>query len=110
MSKDLYDRELAPLHPGEILREDLLPRLGLGRAALARHLGVPLRTLADVLAERRPVTLDLAMRLGAALGSGARYWLGLQMQHDLWRAEQGAAVKIKPLGWSPPSTGRAASA
>lgn len=108
MSKDLYDRELPPPHPGEILREDLLPRSRLSRAALARHLGISLRALTDLLAERRPVTLDLALRLGAALGSGARYWLGLQIQHDLWRADHGAAVEVKPVVWPRPTQRSAA--
>ena len=88
-----------PPHPGEILREDLLPALGMSRARFARHIGISVRRLASLLAEKAPVTLDLALRLGAAFGHGTRYWLGLQVQHDIWCAEQGAFVPVKPVVW-----------
>lgn len=86
MFKDLFDREVAPPHPGEIVRDDILPALALSRRELARRLKVSPRTLTHFLREERPVTLDLALRLGSALGQGARYWLSLQVQHDIWQA------------------------
>lgn len=104
MSKDRIEADLTPPHPGEILREDLLPALGMSRAAFARHIGISARRLGAVLAERVPVTLDLALRLGAAFGHGTRYWLGLQVQHDIWCAEQSASVSVEPLKW--PSAAR----
>lgn len=94
-----FDPESPPPHPGEVLREDVLPHLSMSRAALARHLGISSRLLSDLLAERVPVTLDLARRLGIAIGWGTRYWLGLQTQHDIWRAAEPLPVKIKPLTW-----------
>lgn len=97
MFKDLFDSCLPPPHPGEILREDIFPRLGMSRAALARHLGVSRTRLADVMAERAPVTVDLARRLGAALGSGAHFWLGLQTSFDRWHLRQDEQVPVKPL-------------
>jgi len=86
MFKDLFDREVAPPHPGEIVRDDILPALALTRRELARRLKVSPRTLTGFLREQRPVTLDLALRLGSTLGQGARYWLSLQAQHDIWQA------------------------
>lgn len=74
----------APLHPGEILREDILPHYNVTADELARHIGVPARTLDTVLNETAPITETLAKRLGASLGQGARYWLALQLQYDLW--------------------------
>ena len=97
--KDTYDGDLHPPHPGEILREDILPLLSLTRRQFARHLGVSVRVLSELLSERRSVTLDIAQRLGAALGQGARYWLGLQMQHDVWLTTQGQNIAVKPLSW-----------
>ncbi len=88
-----------PPHPGEILREDLLPALGMSRACFARHIGISVGRLAALLAERVPVTLDLALRLGAAFGHGTRYWLGLQVQHDIWCAERAVRVPVKPVEW-----------
>lgn len=89
--------EDAPLHPGEVLREDILPHLKLTPARFAAYLGVPESELAALLAERVPITLDLVMRLGAALETDPRYWLSLQMQHDLWHARHAPACDIKPI-------------
>ncbi len=77
-------RDLAPPHPGEILREDMLPHFNVTARELARHIGVSARKLETVLEERAPITQPLAKRLGTALGQGARYWLALQLQYDLW--------------------------
>jgi addiction module HigA family antidote len=90
---------LAPAHPGEVLREDVLPALGMSKAAFAAHLGISRNTLYKLLNEEQPVTLDLALRLGKALGDGPRVWLALQAQHDIWRAEQAGKVEVKPLNW-----------
>jgi antitoxin HigA-1 len=98
--KDIYQRAAAPPHPGEILRDDILPLLELTRAALARKLGVTPRRLANLLAERSPITADLAQRLGIVLGHGPRYWLGLQMQHDVWLTTQPLDVPVTPLKWT----------
>ncbi len=86
-----------PPHPGEVLREQILPRLGLSRKVLAAKLGVSLTRLTDFLTERRPVSLDMARRLGKAFGNGARYWLALQMQHDVWTAEREGTIEIAPI-------------
>jgi addiction module HigA family antidote len=88
-----------PVHPGETLREDVLPGLGVSKAALARHLGISRNTLYKLLNEEQPVTLDIAVRLGRALGNGARFWLALQMQHDLWTAERESVIDVAPLNW-----------
>jgi addiction module HigA family antidote len=89
-----------PPHPGEILREDILPSLDMTRAELAKRLRISTRRLSDLLAERRPIDVDLALRLGAVVGYGARYWLGMQIQHDIWRTENEAPIGLKPLTWS----------
>ena len=83
--------DTAPPHPGEILREDMLPHFHVSAGELARHLGVPLRTLNRVLSETAPVTQPLAKRLGASLGQGAHFWLALQSQYDLWHGALNAS-------------------
>ena len=88
-----------PPHPGELLREDILPNLTLDPAGLARHLGVENATLTEIINEQRPVTLDLAHRLGAAFGQGARFWLGVQMQFDLWKLQVDSPVAVMPVVW-----------
>ncbi len=56
-------------------------------------------TLYAVLNEKQAVETKLACRLGQALGNGARFWLALQMQYDIWHAEKEQAVKVAPLDW-----------
>ena len=100
--KDIYLRDEAPPHPGEVLREDIFPKLGLTRTALAKCLGISVKRLSNLLAERTPMTVELALRLAKVLGLGPRYWLGLQMQHDLWLTEQPTAFDLTPLDWKRP--------
>ncbi len=97
----LHSDDEAPPHPGEILREDLLPRTGLTSEELARHLDVTPGVVDDLLREERAVGLDLALRLGTALGQGARYWLGVQALYDIWQAEQPALrpARVKPVAF-----------
>ncbi len=80
---------LKPTHPGEVLREDVLPALGKPRAEIARLLGVSRPTLYDVLNEARPVTPNLALRIGKLVGGGPEIWLAMQQTYDL------AAIKAE---------------
>ena len=80
-------RTRSPTHPGAVLREDVLPNLGLSVSAFARSLGISRQTLHTVLAERSGVSAELALRLGALLGNGAQLWLDMQTKYDLWQAE-----------------------
>ncbi|MGQ0741343.1 MAG: HigA family addiction module antitoxin [Alphaproteobacteria bacterium] len=83
-------RALPPTHPGEILREDVLPALDLSIMDAAAKLGVTRQTLHRIIARKnpRPVTPDMAVRLGKLCGNGPRLWLNLQGAYDLWRAER----------------------
>ena len=88
-----------PSHPGEILREDILPALGLAKAKLADHLGISRQTLYAILNEERAVTADVAARLAQALGNAATFWLNMQGQHDAWHAVRKpeiARIKLLP--------------
>src|SRR2546423_15059861 len=69
---------LAAMHPGELLREDILPALGRTRAEIARLLGISRQTLHSILIERAPVTPEMALRLGKLCGNGPELWLALQ--------------------------------
>src|SRR5260370_28672711 len=79
----LNNRKRRPTHPGEILREDVLPAAGLTQDKLARLLGVSRRTVSEILHERRPVTTDMAHRLARAFRTSPEMWLGLQQDVDL---------------------------
>ena len=90
---------IAPPHPGEYLREDVLPALGMSIKDLAQHLGVTRTTLSELVNEKRDVSLEMAQRLGQAFGNGARFWLALQMQYDLWHAERDSSIRVARLRW-----------
>ena len=74
---------LAPTHPGEVLREDVIPALALPKAEIARRLGISRQTLYDILDEKQPVTPAMALRLGKFFGNGPEFWLNLQRDYDL---------------------------
>ena len=71
-----------PVHPGQILREDILPALAMSKKAVAAALGVSRQTLYDILNEQQPVTAEMAVRFGM-LGNGSGFWSNLQRSHDL---------------------------
>ena len=78
---------MRPVHPGEILREDYLEPMELSANALAKALKVQPSRINDIVLERRGVTADTALRLARYFGTTARFWLNLQMEYELRRAE-----------------------
>lgn len=74
---------LAPMHPGEMLREITLPATDLSKTEIARRLGISRQTLYDILEERQPVTPAMALRLGRFFGNSPAFWLNLQQAYDL---------------------------
>jgi antitoxin HigA-1 len=96
----LNGRKRRPTHPGEILREDVLPATGLTQGEFASLLGVSRRTINEILQEKRPVTVDMAHRLARALGTSPDMWLGLQQDVDLWdtlQVNKDLYERIRPL-------------
>jgi addiction module HigA family antidote len=85
------------MHPGELLREDVLPALGRSKVEIARLLGISRQTLYDILAEKQPVTPGTALRLGKLLGNGPTLWLNLQRRYDLWQAEREIESEIDAM-------------
>lgn len=79
---------IRPIHPGEILREDVLPALGRPKTEIARLLGISRQTLYDILNEKQPVTAHMALRLGKLCGNSPDIWLNLQQRYDLQIAER----------------------
>ena len=97
MSTNRLTRGLKPMHPGEMLREDVLPALGRSKTEIARLLGVSRQTLYDILNEKQPVTPAMALRLGKLLGNGPDLWINLQRAFDLAVAERHLAGKLKKI-------------
>jgi addiction module HigA family antidote len=88
--------KLKPLHPGEALREDVLPALGQSKAEIARLLGISRQALYDILNEKAPVTAEMAVKLGKLCGNGPNLWINLQCAYDLWHAERRIDVSRIP--------------
>jgi antitoxin HigA-1 len=85
------------MHPGELLREDVVPSLGRTRAEIARLLGVSRQTLHSILTERAPVTPEMALRLGKLCGNGPELWLNLQALYDLARLRKTKRAEIAAI-------------
>lgn len=93
-------RDVRPIHPGEMLREDFLPDYGLTVSGLAAALGVSRQTINELLRERRAVSPKMALRLSRLFGNSPEFWLNAQRAVDLWEAAQAIGTdveSIKPL-------------
>ena len=88
MAEALIVCGLQTMHPGELLREDVLPALGRPVIEVAKLLKVSRQTLHAILREKAPITPAMALRLGKLCGNGPDLWLNLQARHDLERLSQ----------------------
>jgi addiction module HigA family antidote len=88
-------RKLKPVHPGEILSEDFMKPHKLSMNKLALDLRVPVTRIADIVAERRGITPDTALRLGRYFRTTPQFWLNLQTKYDLETAEDERLAKIE---------------
>lgn len=82
---------LPPTHPGELLRTEVLPASGLSVTAAASALGVSRQTLHSILACRKSISPEMALRLGKLFGNGPELWLGMQQAYELWHARHALA-------------------
>ncbi|MCQ0090880.1 HigA family addiction module antidote protein [Roseovarius sp. M141] len=85
-----------PTHPGELLREDVLPEVKKSKAEISRLLGISRQHLHDILAERKPVSPEVAVRLGKLFGNGAGLWIRMQGAYDEWQASRAVDVSEIP--------------
>lgn len=90
-------KRLPPIHPGEILREEFLVPMKLTPYALAQSCGVPRTRIERLAREETSVTADTALRLSRYFGTTAEFWMGMQAQYDLERAEDAAAAALRRI-------------
>ena len=88
MIRSLRNVNRRPTHPGAILREDVLPELGITQAVFANHLGVSRLSVSELLHEKRGISAEMAVRLARVIGGSAESWLHMQEAVDLWEVEQ----------------------
>jgi addiction module HigA family antidote len=84
----MADDEFAPVTPGEILREEFLKEYHLSQNRLARAIGISPNRIAEIVANRRRISADTALRLGLYFGNSPEFWLNLQTHYDLKLARQ----------------------
>lgn len=94
VTRERRRRLLPPVHPGEILREDLMAPLSLSINRLARDLHVPVNRMSEIVNGRRGISADTALRLARYFGSSAEFWLNLQSSYDLQCASRSLAEVI----------------
>jgi addiction module HigA family antidote len=82
------------MHPGILLKEEIEAR-GLSAASFALRLRVPPQRIQEIVAGKRAITPETALRIGTALGTGARLWLAMQQAHDLHKAEVEFGAKVR---------------
>lgn len=90
-------RHREPTHPGELLREEVLPALKTSMKDAAADLGVTRQTLHNLLSGKVGVTPEMALRLGKFCGNGPEAWLNMQRSYDLWHAERALGSEIDKI-------------
>jgi addiction module HigA family antidote len=97
MSNNPLLRGLKATHPGELLREDVLPALSKPKTEIAHLLGISRQTLYDILDEKQPITPAMALRFGKLCGNGPDLWMNMQIKYDLSIAAGKLAKEIKKI-------------
>jgi addiction module HigA family antidote len=88
-------RDLPPIHPGEQLREEFLKPLGITAYRLAKDIGVLVTCIQDIVAERRAITGDTALRLARYLGTTPEFWLNMQRDFEFETAAANLGDRLK---------------
>ena len=88
-------RGMKPVHPGAIVREDILKPLELTVTDAARALDVSRKQLSEIINERAALTAEMAVRLDQAFGVSAEFWIDLQKKYEVWVVEHRGKVKLR---------------
>lgn len=90
-------KRLPNVHPGEVLREEFMQPLALSSYRLAKELHVTQPRVNDLVLEKRGVTADMALRLGAYFGTGPEFWMNLQQAYELEEAQRSAGASFRKI-------------
>lgn len=85
-----------PIHPGELLREVVIPATGRTKVEIAALLGISRQQLHDILAEKKPVSPAVAVRFGKLFGNGPEIWSRMQAAYDTWHAQRAVDTSAIP--------------
>ncbi|MGH7814550.1 MAG: HigA family addiction module antitoxin [Candidatus Binataceae bacterium] len=86
---------LPPVHPGEIIREDILPEAGLSVTAAAKALGISRQMLHEILAGRKPLSAVMCLKVSRLFGSNPEFWMRLQAEYELKKAAQNKKIMAR---------------
>ena len=86
-----------PTHPGALLREDIIPAVKRSKTEIADLLGISRGHLHGILAEKKPVTPEFAVRLGKLFGDGPEIWVRMQAAYDTWHAQRKMKEKVSHI-------------
>jgi antitoxin HigA-1 len=89
------NKELLPIHPGQILLEEFLKPMGISQYRLAKDISVPPRRINEIVHGKRSISADTALRLGRFFGISPQFWLNLQNRFDLDVAEDLLADRLQ---------------
>lgn len=90
-------RQRQPTHPGEVLREDILPDLGISVTSFSEGIHVSRQTVHKILAEEKGITPAMALKIGKFVGNGPEIWLRMQQNYDLYQAEISLADELEDI-------------
>jgi addiction module HigA family antidote len=88
VSTTLRHPSIEPTHPGEMLREIVIPATGKSKTEIASLLGISRQHLHDILQGNKPLSPTVAVRIGKLFGNGAGFWMRMQAAYDVWHAER----------------------
>lgn len=88
---------LKNIHPGEVLKEELLEPMGISAYRPAKATGIPQARISDIIHERRRITADTALRLAKFFGTTARLWMGLQNDYDLEEQQESISKELEAI-------------
>lgn len=86
---------MPPIHPGEIFLEDFIKPMGITQYRLAKSIGVPQRRIGEIVAGKRSITADTALRLAKYFGTDAQSWMNLQTYYDLVITEEKLSDRLE---------------
>ncbi len=86
-----------PIHPGEILADEIDARAGLTKTELARLIGVPPGRVSEIIAGKRAITADTALRLGKFFGTEPEFWMNLQRNYELRVARNAIGPELEKI-------------
>jgi addiction module HigA family antidote len=86
-----------PTSPGEILREEFLEPLDITQRQLAEHIGCDVKVINRIVNAQCDLSAEMAVRIAMALGTSAQFWMNLQQEVSLYRAEKGLERAVKPM-------------